>query len=264
MSSIVFLVWLGLGIFFILRANERGYFKTTPLRAEIPVILLAGSFLLYFALTIFASFFLSIFQLKGEVIHFFFSLLLSGSLLILAHFYLPRETLNKVLGFKKSFFKNMAIGILAWLIIFPFIFLLSQFIDSLLSYFFKIKNLPDQIAVEYMKNALKSPSTFILALFSTLIFAPLIEEYLFRGLLQNFFKKYLSCPKAIICSSLIFAVFHFAPGQKAANLTIVSCLFLFSLALGFLYEKYKTLWVPIVLHATFNFLSILNLLFFMK
>ena len=264
MSSIIFLVWLGLGIFFILRANERGYFKTTPFKITIPAVLLISSFLLYFGLTFISAFFLSTFHLKGEIIHFFFSLLLSGSLLVLTFFYLPPETLKKILGFKKSLLKSIAIGILAWLIIFPFIFLLSQVIDGLLAYFFKIKQMPDQIAVEYMKNALKSPSTFILALFSTLVFAPLIEEYLFRGLLQNFLKNYLSVSKSIIVSSFIFALFHFAPGQKAANLTIVSCLFLLSLVLGFLYEKYKTLWTPIVLHATFNFLSILNLLFFTK
>ncbi len=264
MTSIVFLVWLGLGIFFILRANKRGYFKTTPFKIQIPAVLLASSFFLYFALTFISAFFLSFFNLKGEIIHFFFSLLLSGSLLVLAFLYLPKETLGKILGFKKNILKSIAIGILAWLIIFPFIFLLSQIIDSLLAYFFKIKNLPNQLAVEYMKNALKSPSTFILALFSTLVFAPLVEEYLFRGLLQNFLKSYISVSKAILVSSFIFALFHFAPGQKAANLTIVSCLFIFSLVLGFLYEKYKTLWAPIVLHATFNFLSILNLLFFTK
>ncbi|GAF76601.1 unnamed protein product, partial [marine sediment metagenome] len=66
---------------------------------------------------------------------------------------------------------------------------------------------------------------------------------------------------AILLSSFFFAAFHFSILQKWSNVTILVTLFVLSIFLGLLYERQKSLLSPIVLHSTFNFFSVLNLLF---
>ncbi len=93
------------------------------------------------------------------------------------------------------------------------------------------------------------------------ILAPILEEFFFRGILQNFFKKFLNRWTSIIFTSSIFAIIHFSYTQKLGNITIVGSIFIFSLFLGFIYEKQKSLISPIFLHATFNAINVLNLIF---
>ncbi len=265
MAFILPLAWLGFSVFFLLQLKRGNYFKNIPpLNINIPKILLIGSFVLYFFLSVFASALQAIFIQKAELIQFLFSLFLTLAMLALAFINLSKKTLKKLFYVPKNFGKLLLYAIAAWLLIFPFIVVLSYFFDFLLSHFFKIAQLPEQIAVKYLKQTFHSPYKLTLAFIYILFFAPLIEEYLFRGVLLNFLQKYISVFQSIIFSSLIFAFFHFAPNQKAANLTIISCLFLFSLSLGFLYQKYKTLLLPIMLHTIFNLFTILNLLFFTK
>ena len=92
---------------------------------------------------------------------------------------------------------------------------------------------------------------------STLI----LEEFLFRGVLQNFLKKYFKRDVSIIITSLVFAFFHYSPSQKLSNISIIGSLFVLACFLSFLYERQKSLFAPIFLHATFNAISIINLIF---
>lgn len=260
-----FFLWLAASLLFLLQASKRGYFQISPFQVKLPPALLFFSFFFYFAFGLFSSLFVRYLKLKSEDANFASFLFFGLALVLLFFFYLKKEARKKIIGWNNnSFFSQLAKGIFAWVLLFPFIFLCSKLIDSFLTYFFHIKHFPDQLAVEYFKNALQNPLSLAYALFSTLILAPVLEEYLFRALLLNFLKNQFSFVKALIFSSVIFALFHFAPGQKAANVTILSCLFVLSLALGFLYEKYQSLIASIALHATFNAVSILNLLFFTK
>jgi membrane protease YdiL (CAAX protease family) len=125
-----------------------------------------------------------------------------------------------------------------------------------------MKEMPDQLAVEYVKAALKNPIYFVLAVANVSLFAPFIEELLFRGFLQTYLTNRFSTKIAIVLTSVLFAIFHFAPEQKLSNITILSSLFVLSCFLGFLYEKQKYLLSQMILHAAFNLISIFNLFFF--
>lgn len=153
------------------------------------------------------------------------------------------------------------IGIASWLLIFPIVSFFASIFDIFIFVIFKVKKIPEQMAIDFIKSTTAHPFLFILALISIIIIAPILEEFLFRGVLQNFFKKYLKRSYAIILTSMIFAFAHFSYAQKLANITILGSLFILALFLGFLYERQKSLISPILLHATFNTISVLNLIF---
>lgn len=91
--------------------------------------------------------------------------------------------------------------------------------------------------------------------FSSIIIAPLTEEILFRGMLQTVFRSYTQRTwRAIIMTSLIFAVYHFQyPLHWPA-------LFVFGVVLGYAYEKSGSLFRAIFLHSIFNAISVFSTL----
>lgn len=158
-------------------------------------------------------------------------------------------------------FVDFFLGMITWIISFPLVIAIGQLIDMLLYYFYGYENF-EQVAVRYLKTTLDSPPMLAIALFTILIAAPIIEEFLFRGCLQNFFKRYMAPTKAICLSALCFSLFHFAPSQGIGNISLVISLFFFALFLGFVYERQASLFASIGLHMTFNAVSTFRILFF--
>lgn len=85
---------------------------------------------------------------------------------------------------------------------------------------------------------------------SACIVAPLVEECLFRGMLYPCIKKFLKPTYAAIFTGFIFGAIHMALPQMLA----LSFLGAF---LCFVYERVKTLWLPIIIHASFNGFNVL-------
>ena len=85
--------------------------------------------------------------------------------------------------------------------------------------------------------------------------APIGEEVFFRGLLYNSLKKRLNVPAAIVLSGLIFALVHFGP-------LAILLIFPMGMILAYVYEKTKSLWVTICIHATHNGLTFLAAMVF--
>lgn len=85
--------------------------------------------------------------------------------------------------------------------------------------------------------------------------SPLLEEFIFRGLVQNRINKiaktsfFLHISYGSIISTLIFVFVHFiASGYNYVNFLV----FFPSLFLGYLYDKYNTLKLPVLFHSFFN------------
>jgi membrane protease YdiL (CAAX protease family) len=77
------------------------------------------------------------------------------------------------------------------------------------------------------------------------VLAPVAEEFIFRGMLFPFVKQ-LGWPRlAWLGVNALFALIHF-------DLAIFVPLFVFALALTWLYEKTDNLLAPIVAHSLFN------------
>jgi uncharacterized protein len=156
---------------------------------------------------------------------------------------------------------DFAFGMLGWFLSFPIVTVINEGLETLLKRFFHLGSY-EQVAVQFVKNAMASPFSLTFALLAIVVFAPLIEEFLFRGMLQTYFKRHLGVKAAILLSSLAFALFHFAPSQGLGNIPLLVSLFLLGGYLGFLYERQGSLWAPIGLHLTFNLFSALRILFF--
>lgn len=159
-----------------------------------------------------------------------------------------------------SFFSDVSLSLLTWVISFPLVVAIGALLDSLLYLGFKVTHY-EQVAVHFLKQALEDPATLLMAFFSIVLAAPIIEEILFRGFFQNYLKNKVGTKAAIVLSSIVFALFHISPTQGLGNISLIGCLFVFSLYLGFLYERQRSLFATISLHAIFNLVSALRITF---
>lgn len=86
----------------------------------------------------------------------------------------------------------------------------------------------------------------------TVALAPVMEETLFRGIIQGSIYRRDGATKAILLSALLFGVFHIIP-QQAINA------FLVGIILGYIYFRTGSLLSVIILHALNNAISYLLL-----
>ncbi len=81
--------------------------------------------------------------------------------------------------------------------------------------------------------------------------APLVEEILFRGLIQTLIRSYIGRPwLSIVLTSVVFSTVH-------ENYAHWPALFVLSVAIGYAYEKSGSLWQSIFMHAMFNGMSVM-------
>ncbi len=85
----------------------------------------------------------------------------------------------------------------------------------------------------------------VMQFFSISIVTGIIEETIFRGLIYNTLKKTMSVPFAVILSSVIFGIAHM-------NIEQFFYTSLLGVLMALVYEKYNTIFAPIIVHATFN------------
>ncbi len=272
-----------LGVIFLWVAKSFGFFSLPHENEKrshpVGAMTLVGNFAIYLAMTLFMA------PLLSHIVGLFYPYLadkttpaivfswvqLGNLCAIFALFYLYCRAQNPLLfgkvwkdrsvAFPRSSVVDFAMGILTWIICFPLIIAVGQLADMILYAFFGFENY-EQVAVRYLKTTLASPEMLSVALFTVLIAAPVIEEFLFRGCLQGFLKRYMPTKTAIVLSSLCFALFHFAPSQGMGNISLIATLFAFALFLGFIYERQASVFASLGLHMTFNVVSSLRILFF--
>ena len=92
----------------------------------------------------------------------------------------------------------------------------------------------------------------LIQIISSGIVGPILEELLFRGIVYNKLKEFNKPMTSIILTSIIFGLIH---------TDILNAIYAFgvSFILIFLYEKYKTLKAPIIMHISLNMTIILLL-----
>lgn len=81
------------------------------------------------------------------------------------------------------------------------------------------------------------------------VFTPLTEETINRAWLAEWFREF-GIAKAIFCSSLLFAILHSPSGFPMA--------FLFGLFAAKIYLDTRSIWVPLIAHATYNALIVVD------
>lgn len=155
---------------------------------------------------------------------------------------------------KKLNFNMQSRPLHVYLLIFPMMFgmmLISEFFVSLIP----IKGWFFGEMYDSLNNALSSMSTDTVGIYIlTVLFAPVLEEILFRGIIQKgLINKGVKPINAIFISALTFGIFHLNPWQSVNA-------FLLGLVLGLVYYKTKSLLMPILLHGFNNFVSAYTLL----
>ena len=105
--------------------------------------------------------------------------------------------------------------------------------------------IPQHMGLELIMES-ASPLLQILIVVLAIVIAPLVEEMLFRGMIQTTLRSYFGRPwLAVIATSAMFASVH-------ANGTHWPALFALAMGLGYSYEKSGSLFRPIFMHALFN------------
>ena len=155
----------------------------------------------------------------------------------------------------RNILKDIKQGLLAWLISLPVISFFGTLTAFIVYLIFDYEG-GEQTVVTLLREYQGITWKAIFMTFSVMVLVPISEEILFRGLLQNWFLKHVRSSWAIILTSLIFVSLHLNGKQGLANIAVFVSLFVISLFLGFIYEKRRSLWSPIVLHVTFNTVSI--------
>lgn len=156
---------------------------------------------------------------------------------------------------------DIGMGMMAWLVSFPIVSIVGTIADLLINWLFGLQKY-EQVAVKYLKNSLESNFLItLLALITIILAAPVIEEFLFRGFLQNFLKRHVGTKAAILLTAFTFSLFHFSLSQDLGNIPLVASLFALALFLGFIYERQQSLFASIALHITFNSISVLRIVF---
>lgn len=156
-----------------------------------------------------------------------------------------------------AWYIHMGMGIVAWFIIYPVVLAFSEGTSLAIWHLFH-HSAVEQVAVQNVRHVKDNPLLFGLTAVSIVTLVPLTEEFLFRGLLQSWFKqKFHNATIAIALSSIIFALFHFSKKHGVTNIELLSSLFLLSCMLGYIYERQRSLWASVGLHGFFNFMSLL-------
>ena len=108
--------------------------------------------------------------------------------------------------------------------------------------------MPDSIKAIFEKAFVDSPLWDMIV--STCILAPLLEEFLCRGMMLRGMLTRMKPWKAIAWSSFLFAFMHLNPWQAIPA-------FLMGLLMGWVYWRTHSLWATIFLHCLNNSLSTL-------
>ena len=88
---------------------------------------------------------------------------------------------------------------------------------------------------------------------AAVVVAPICEEIVYRGFLYNMLKRYCARTIAILLSALFFSIIHGAFAQ-------VLPLMIFGCVQCVLYDKARSLWLPMTLHAIYNGITLCMIL----
>ena len=122
------------------------------------------------------------------------------------------------------------------------IFILGLFISIFFNTFIYTLN-----SVVHITDAYKvSSMPFIVSLLSSGILGPILEELLFRAIVYNKLLTFNNHKKACIITSIMFSLIHFP------NVITMIYTFILSFIMIYLYDRYKSLHAPIILHIAIN------------
>ena len=160
-------------------------------------------------------------------------------LLIIPFYFTQNNSYAQVVKIK---FKNLNSIIILYLII---IILAINLVSGYLLSDYPLQKNVSQLSI--------SREITIIQLLSVLVFAPITEEFYFRGILFNYFKKRSGKLFILILTSLIFSIIHF-------NVPATPTLFILGISLGLIKLTTDSIFITIIMHSIFNCTMLLMIL----
>ena len=112
-------------------------------------------------------------------------------------------------------------------------------------------------AVHFTNNYSAINISILTYIICTGLLGPILEELLFRGIVFNKFKKFNPQMRAILLTTFIFTFFH-------SNFIQMLYAFCLGFILIYVYEKYKNIKAPIIVHMASNIMNIFTCMIIMK
>lgn len=107
-----------------------------------------------------------------------------------------------------------------------------------------------QPLVQFFSSPKSTSIDRLLLVFTAVVVAPVSEEIIFRGYIYGVARRFAGRWAAAIFSALLFAAIH-------AHIPALAPLAVLALALTFVYESTGSLWAPMLMHATFNSITLI-------
>ncbi len=154
-------------------------------------------------------------------------------------------------------------GVIGLVVSYPFVLFFSALTNKIAVWIWG-ETPVEQVAVNQLKMLTGYPVLFTATALVVTLLVPFMEELLFRGFLQNFLKRHLGRAWAIPLTAVTFALVHFAQSQGRGNFQLIISLLALAFFLSFVFEKYRSLWASVTLHASFNAINIIAIFFSSK
>lgn len=121
-----------------------------------------------------------------------------------------------------------------------------------------IESTTNQILVEEVIN-----SNPLYMFFATVIFAPIVEELVFRGAIYKGMRQVVGVVPSVLASSMSFAIMHLVVSIFSLNFQDILLLPIYivpGVVLCLLYEKTNNIYAPIFLHLINNIVSYITII----
>jgi len=169
-----------------------------------------------------------------------------------------RSGLPGILPRPESTIDSIMLGTLAFLFVFP----VAQSAGMLVGLVQRLMTgtPPELVAHETLKALQESPGDpWVLVIMGLVVVAaPVTEEFAYRGLVQQGFRKLGgSRTGAVLLTSFLFVFMHLTALPEASRYSGMATLVVLSIVLGWLFERTGRLTAPITLHALFNLANLL-------
>lgn len=185
-------------------------------------------------------------------------------LLALALFFLWRlftsEVRAEITGPIKSLWGDIGLGAVTYALASPLTNFVSQIIYAWIVLTRGSYTPQAQVAIAHLKSTFSYPLIYFLTCVCFALIVPVIEEFLFRGLLQKWLSRLISRPAVIGLTALLFSLIHYSKTQGTTNYELLPSIFFLGLFLSYVREK-RSLLASMGLHVTFNTFSLLYITF---
>jgi len=138
-------------------------------------------------------------------------------------------------------------GVIAYLAIWPVCAMTLWLTRRLVQTFSPGREFDEHSTLTLLRTIEGEPAWIgVFLIIGAVLAAPMLEELLFRGVLQNLLTRVATPVQAWVSTAVLFGLFHWS------NPETIPPLIVFGLALGYAYARTGSLMLPIVMHVLFN------------